>query len=198
MENDSPNGTQVTTVRSWELGSHVELTRPNGEKWARARVVYCKPLDEKRFAVGLNLLKLADDSSPRSEPPKKKGSLNFGMNAARSYQRSSELLVPHLTSSPSELNRNPCLCWFARRGVTILLEVISSFLATASKIVGGRYRTRRQANSRSRYSGGSSPCKESLVFSAEAATYGNCFNAVCCKERGMGPNRKEEEGFLAA
>lgn len=65
VENDSPNGTRVTTVRSWELGSHVELTRPNGEKWARARVVYCKPLDEKRFAVGLNLLMLADDSSPK-------------------------------------------------------------------------------------------------------------------------------------
>ncbi len=65
MENVSPQGTRVTTAKPWEPGAHVELTRPNGQKWARARVVYCQPIGEKRFAVGLNLLTMAVDSSPK-------------------------------------------------------------------------------------------------------------------------------------
>ncbi len=65
VENVSPQGTRVMTARPWEAGSHVELTRPNGDRYARARVVYCQPLDGKGFAVGLNLLTLAGDSSPK-------------------------------------------------------------------------------------------------------------------------------------
>ena len=65
VENLSPQGVRLTTERPWEPGSHVDLTRPNGEKWARARVVYCHANGDKRFAVGLNLLTLAGDSSPK-------------------------------------------------------------------------------------------------------------------------------------
>lgn len=65
VENVSLYGTRVMTSRPWEPGFHVELTRPSGNRWARARVVYCQPIDGNRFAVGLNLLTLEGDPSPK-------------------------------------------------------------------------------------------------------------------------------------
>ena len=49
-------GMRVQTDRLWELGSIVLLKSPKGELLARARVVYCKPLQEKTFGLGLEFL----------------------------------------------------------------------------------------------------------------------------------------------
>jgi hypothetical protein len=56
VENQSPNGVRVATERSWESGSHVDVKAIARELKARARVVYCKAIGPKKFAVGLNLI----------------------------------------------------------------------------------------------------------------------------------------------
>ena len=55
--NVSLRGARVTTWRSWELGSQLDIESPTtGDNWARARVVYCLPVSSKEFAVGLDFL----------------------------------------------------------------------------------------------------------------------------------------------
>lgn len=49
-------GTRVQTARPWELGSIVVLKSLRGELLARARVIYCKPLQDKTFDLGLEFL----------------------------------------------------------------------------------------------------------------------------------------------
>lgn len=56
VENQSPHGVRVASERSWELGSHVDVKAIARELKARARVVYCKAVGPKKFAVGLNLI----------------------------------------------------------------------------------------------------------------------------------------------
>jgi hypothetical protein len=56
VENHSLYGVRLTTARSWELGSHVDLQAVAGELKARVRVVYCVVLGPRKFAVGLNIL----------------------------------------------------------------------------------------------------------------------------------------------
>ena len=51
VENQSPNGVRLATERSWELGSHVDV-KAVGNLKVRARVVYCRALGLKKFAVG--------------------------------------------------------------------------------------------------------------------------------------------------
>jgi|SRR5690348_12215704 hypothetical protein len=68
VENVSERGTRLTTWRSWELGSHLELKSPSTrDTWARARVVYCMALDTKAFAVGLDFLTQTSDWNNRSD-----------------------------------------------------------------------------------------------------------------------------------
>ena len=55
-ENITSYGMRVQTERSWELGSILLLKSPKGEVLARARVVYCKPLKDKTFGLGLEFL----------------------------------------------------------------------------------------------------------------------------------------------
>lgn len=55
-ENVSPYGVRVRTDRPWRLNTRVFLKSSHGEVWARARVVYCRTLQAKRFAVGLEFL----------------------------------------------------------------------------------------------------------------------------------------------
>ncbi len=70
VEDISSRGTRVTTERSWEAGSQVELKSPSsGSTWARARVVYCRAVSAKEFAVGLDLLTQTNDWPKPSEPP---------------------------------------------------------------------------------------------------------------------------------
>ena len=56
VENLSLGGVRVTTRRSWELGSHVDVLAIARLLKTRARVVYCKPIAPEKFAVGLNLI----------------------------------------------------------------------------------------------------------------------------------------------
>ena len=67
LENQSPNGVQLATERSWELGSHVDVKSVVGDLKARARVVYCKALGPKKFVVGLNILSREAEQGEPSE-----------------------------------------------------------------------------------------------------------------------------------
>ena len=55
-ENVSPDGVRVATQRSWPPGSRVLVKSSGGDLWARARVVYCKAIGPKSFALGLEFL----------------------------------------------------------------------------------------------------------------------------------------------
>jgi len=63
VENQSPNGVQLVTERSWEPGSHVDMKTAVGNLQARARVVYCKAVGPKKFIVGLNILSRDGDQT---------------------------------------------------------------------------------------------------------------------------------------
>ena len=57
VENVSSAGTRLVTARHWEPGSHVILKSiSEGNVWGRVRVVYCRAVSPKSFAVGLNFL----------------------------------------------------------------------------------------------------------------------------------------------
>ena len=68
VENLSPCGARITTERSWELGSHVDLKSRVGERQARARIVYCQALCAKTFAVGLDFLTQTSAWEARRNP----------------------------------------------------------------------------------------------------------------------------------
>jgi PilZ domain len=68
VENLSPRGARVATERPWELGSHVDIESSARELTARARVVYCQPVNAKTFAVGLDFLMQTNGFDARSEP----------------------------------------------------------------------------------------------------------------------------------
>ena len=53
MENISSDGARVRTERPWKPDAPV-LFKSQGD-WIRARVIYCHSLDDKSFAVGLEL-----------------------------------------------------------------------------------------------------------------------------------------------
>ena len=52
-QNVSSLGARVITERSWLPNSRVVVKFAEGALWARARVVYCQPVNHKTFAVGL-------------------------------------------------------------------------------------------------------------------------------------------------
>lgn len=51
--NVSSRGACVLTNCRWRLGDRVDLRSASGESWRQARVVYCRPLANGRFCVGL-------------------------------------------------------------------------------------------------------------------------------------------------
>jgi PilZ domain len=55
-ENVSSYGVRVRTDRPWKLNTRVLLKTSQTETWAPARVVYCRTLEAKVFAVGLEFL----------------------------------------------------------------------------------------------------------------------------------------------
>lgn len=55
-EDISSYGLSVQTERPWELGTIVLLTHLRGGLLGRARVVYCKPLPDKAYGLGLEFL----------------------------------------------------------------------------------------------------------------------------------------------
>jgi len=78
VENLILRGVRVTSGRSWELGSHVDVKSRVVELTARARAVYCQPVDAKTFAVGLNFLMQTHCLNARSEPATSKPQSNKG------------------------------------------------------------------------------------------------------------------------
>jgi PilZ domain len=51
--NVSPRGACVLTSRRWRLGEHLDLTTASGGFRRQATVVYCRPLMNGQFRVGL-------------------------------------------------------------------------------------------------------------------------------------------------
>ena len=54
-ENVSLHGVRVVTERAWKSGERVIVRSYHGSIQSRARVIYCYPLAEARYAVGLEL-----------------------------------------------------------------------------------------------------------------------------------------------
>jgi PilZ domain len=55
-ENISAHGARVVSSHPWKLNDRLNLWCLPGDFRARARVVYCKPLGRRSFAIGLQLL----------------------------------------------------------------------------------------------------------------------------------------------
>lgn len=58
-ENVSSHGARVVATKPWKPNDRLDLRSLLGEFRARARVVYCEPLAENSFAVGLQLIATA-------------------------------------------------------------------------------------------------------------------------------------------
>lgn len=54
-ENVSARGARVVTNKPWNLNEHLTVRSLLGSLRSRARVVYCQPLGEDSFAIGLEL-----------------------------------------------------------------------------------------------------------------------------------------------
>lgn len=54
-ENVSARGARVVTNKPWQPNEHVKLRSLLGSLRSRARVVYCQPLENNSFAIGLEL-----------------------------------------------------------------------------------------------------------------------------------------------
>lgn len=55
-QNVSSRGIRVATDHSWRPGDTILLSSPETGAHAEARVVYCQPLGNERFAIGLELV----------------------------------------------------------------------------------------------------------------------------------------------
>jgi hypothetical protein len=55
-ENVSAHGARVVSSNPWKLNDRLNLWSLPGDFRARARVVYCEPLGDNSFAIGLQLL----------------------------------------------------------------------------------------------------------------------------------------------
>ena len=53
IRNISTHGARVISERPWRTREHVHLAEPGGEQHLEAQVVYCEPLDDSQYAVGL-------------------------------------------------------------------------------------------------------------------------------------------------
>jgi hypothetical protein len=54
-ENVSARGARVVTNKPWQPNEHVKVRSLLGSLRSRARVVYCQPLGNDSFAIGLEL-----------------------------------------------------------------------------------------------------------------------------------------------
>lgn len=52
-ENVSPHGVRLITGQPWQPDESLLITPPTGEFQVQGRVVYCRPLPNGRFSVGL-------------------------------------------------------------------------------------------------------------------------------------------------
>src|SRR5215831_17886244 len=53
-ENVSSHGMRVRTDGHWKRDSHLIVQSSEYVLWARAKVVYCQPLSDNTFVIGLN------------------------------------------------------------------------------------------------------------------------------------------------
>ena len=60
-ENVSAHGARIVLSNPWKLDERLNLWSLPGHFRARARVVYCEPLDRNSFAIGLQLLASAGE-----------------------------------------------------------------------------------------------------------------------------------------
>ena len=60
-DNVSSHGMRVRTDGHWKRDTHLIVQPSEYVLWARAKVVYCQPLSDKTFAVGLELLARTGD-----------------------------------------------------------------------------------------------------------------------------------------
>jgi hypothetical protein len=67
-ENISSYGVRLRTDRPWKPDTPVLLKSLQGDFWARARVVYCRTLQAKAFAVGLEFLARTRDWATQVRP----------------------------------------------------------------------------------------------------------------------------------
>jgi hypothetical protein len=58
-ENISPRGARVLTKKPWKPDDRLNVRSLVGNFRSRARVVYCVPVDEQLFAIGLQLFAAA-------------------------------------------------------------------------------------------------------------------------------------------
>jgi hypothetical protein len=58
-ENISPRGARVLTTKPWKTNERLNVRSLLGNFRSRARVVYCVPTSENRFAVGLQFFAAA-------------------------------------------------------------------------------------------------------------------------------------------
>lgn len=54
-ENVSFHGARIFTGRRWKRNDHLVLETPNGRFRSQARIVYCVPAPQSRYAVGVEI-----------------------------------------------------------------------------------------------------------------------------------------------
>jgi hypothetical protein len=75
-ENISLHGLRIVTERAWEPEERVILRSYGGTVRTRARVIYCHPMSDTRYAVGLELFSAVEtwvDNSLLAPMPKQAG-----------------------------------------------------------------------------------------------------------------------------
>jgi PilZ domain len=55
-ENVSQSGVRVLSSRRWKTNDRLTITTPGGSFHSIARVAYCHPVSDARFAIGLELI----------------------------------------------------------------------------------------------------------------------------------------------
>ena len=62
--NVSPHGARVLTRRRWQPEEQPRLASNSGELPTQAKIVYCEPLSDGHFCVGLQFLSAVMDWNP--------------------------------------------------------------------------------------------------------------------------------------
>jgi PilZ domain len=62
--NVSPHGARVVTRRRWRLEEQPRLASSSGDLLARAKIVYCEPLMDEHFCIGLHFGSALMDWNP--------------------------------------------------------------------------------------------------------------------------------------
>lgn len=67
-ENASSFGVRLRADRPWIPNTPVLVKSLQGDFWARARVVYCRTLQAKTFAIGLEFVNRTEDLTQKAQP----------------------------------------------------------------------------------------------------------------------------------